>query len=309
MAPFARKVTRALFGFGELVAPTLAGRIAFELFCRTPDLNRPTDGERRAVERAAGFMADARHHRLKTKSGCVAVHEFRPEPGGAAPGTVLVIHGWRSRTEYMRSLIEGFRGAGYRVVSLDLPGHGGSLGRRLHLVAALEAVRLAADWFGPFAAIVGHSFGGAIAANAAAGSVSRFAPVETDRLVLIAAPSSLQAIFDDFGAMLNVGPRSRKAMADIVRRIAGRPLAEFVGSRLLAGADLPTLVVHAHDDKEVSAGHAKDYLAAGDHVELHWADGFGHRRILASREVVERAVDFVSGRAGPALNQPLRAAE
>ncbi len=308
MTPFGRKVIRALFGFGEQVAPSLAGRIAFELFCRTPNVNRPTDGERRAVERAAGFMTEARHHRLKTGTGCVAVHEFRPEPGRGSPGTVLVIHGWRSRTEYMRSVIEGFRDAGYRVVSLDLPGHGGSLGRRLNLVVALEAVRMAADWFGPFAAIVGHSFGGAIATNAAVGSVGRFAPVATDRLVLIAAPSSMQTIFDDFSAMLNVGPRSQKAMAAIVLRIAGRPLSEFVGSGLLAGADLPTLVIHAHDDKEVSAGQAEDYAAAGDHVELRWADGLGHRRILAGREVIEQAVDFVSTPA-ETMVRPLRAAE
>jgi pimeloyl-ACP methyl ester carboxylesterase len=307
MTPFGRKVIRALFGFGEALAPSLAGRVAFELFCRTPNVNRPTDGERRAIERAAGFMAEARHHRLKTGSGCVAVHEFRPEPGRRSPGTVLVIHGWRSRTEYMRPLIEGFRAAGYRVVSLDLPGHGGSLGRRLNLVVALEATRMAADWFGPFAAIVGHSFGGAIATNAAVGSVGRFAPVATDRLVLIAAPSSMQRIFDDFSAMLNVGPRSQKAMADIVHRIAGRPLAEFVGSELLSGADLPTLVIHARDDKEVSADQAEDYAAAGDHVELRWADGLGHRRILAGREVIEQAVDFVADPA-PTLDRPLRAA-
>jgi pimeloyl-ACP methyl ester carboxylesterase len=313
MTPFARKVIRALFGFGEQVAPSVTGRIAFELFCRTPNVNRPTDGERRAIERAAGFMAEARHHRLKTGAGCVAVHEFRPEPGRGpqgreSPGTVLVIHGWRSRTEYMRPVIEGFRDAGYKVVSLDLPGHGQSLSRRLNLVVAVEAARLAADWFGPFAAIVGHSFGGAIAANAAVGSVSRFAPVATDRLVLIAAPSSMQALFDDFSAMLNVGPRSQAVMADIVRRIAGRPLAEFVGSKLLAGVELPTLVIHARDDKEVSAGHAEDYAKAGDQVELKWADGLGHRRILAGREVIEQAVDFVSG-PGAALDRPLRAAE
>jgi pimeloyl-ACP methyl ester carboxylesterase len=138
--------------------------------------------------------------------------------------------------------------------------------------------------------------------------VSRFAPVETGRLVLVAAPSSLQAIFDDFSAMLNVGPRSQKAMAEIVRRIAGRPLAEFVGSGLLAGVDLPTLVIHAHDDKEVSADHAGDYAAAGRHVELRWLDGLGHRRILASREMVGQAVGFVSGSA-PGSDQSLRAAE
>jgi pimeloyl-ACP methyl ester carboxylesterase len=295
MASFGLKVIRGVFGAAEHVAPRLSGRAAFELFCRTPSVKALSDGERRAVDRAAGFMAEARHHRLKTKAGCVMVHEFRPEPGRASAGTVLVIHGWRSRTEYMRALVEGFRNAGYRVASLDLPGHGQSLGRRLNMVNAVEATRVAADWFGPFKAIVGHSFGGAVAANAIAGSIKGVQPVAAERLVLVAAPSSLPAIFADFSRMLNVGPRSQISMADQVKRLSGRPLNEFTGDRQLAEAPVPTLVIHAPDDREVPADHATRYAGAGSHVRLHWADGLGHRRILADKGVVARAVGFVTG--------------
>ncbi|RUU48177.1 alpha/beta fold hydrolase [Mesorhizobium sp. M6A.T.Ca.TU.002.02.2.1] len=301
MASFGLKVIRGVFAAAEHVAPRLTGRAAFELFCRTPNAKILSDGERRAVDRAAGFMAEARHHRLKTKNGCVMVHEFRPEPGRRAAGTVLVIHGWRSRTEYMRTLIEGYRDAGYKVVSLDLPGHGQSQGRRLTLVSAVEAARLTGEWFGPFVAIVGHSFGGAVAANAVVGSVKNIAPLAAERLVLIAAPSSLPAIFNDFSRMLSVGPRSQAAMADRVERIAGRPLHEFVGDRQLARTPVPTLVIHAPDDREVSADHARLYAGAGDHVRLYWADGLGHRRILADKGVVERAIGFVAEHREPSL--------
>ena len=301
MASFGLKVIRAVFAAAEHVAPRLTGRAAFELFCRTPNAKVLSDGERRAVERAAGFMAGARHHRLKTKTGCVMVHEFRPEPGRRAAGTVLVIHGWRSRTEYMRTLIEGYRDAGYKVVSLDLPGHGQSQGRRLTLVSAVEAARLAGEWFGPFVAVVGHSFGGAVAANAVVGSVKNIAPLAAGRLVLIAAPSSLPAIFNDFSRMLSVGPRSQAAMADRVERIAGRPLHEFVGDRQLARTPVPTLVIHAPDDREVSADHARLYAGAGNHVRLYWADGLGHRRILADKDVVGRAIGFVAEHQEPSL--------
>ncbi|RWB27637.1 MULTISPECIES: alpha/beta fold hydrolase [unclassified Mesorhizobium] len=301
MASFGLKVIRRVFAAAEHVAPRLTGRAAFELFCRTPNAKVLSDGERRAVDRAAGFMTEARHHRLKTKNGCVMVHEFRPEPGRRAAGTVLVIHGWRSRTEYMRTLIEGYRDAGYKVVSLDLPGHGQSQGRRLTLVSAVEAARLTGEWFGPFVAVVGHSFGGAVAANAVVGSVKNIPPLAAERLVLIAAPSSLPAIFNDFSRMLSVGPRSQAAMADRVERIAGRPLHEFVGDRQLASTPVPTLVIHAPDDREVSADHARLYAGAGDHVRLYWADGLGHRRILADRGVVERAIGFVAEHREPSL--------
>jgi pimeloyl-ACP methyl ester carboxylesterase len=301
MASFGMKVIRRVFGAAEHISPRLGGRAAFELFCRTPSPRSMTDGERRAVERATDFMAEARHHRLKTTGGCVAVHEFRPRPGRAI-GSVLVIHGWRSRTEYMRALIEGYRHAGYKVVSLDLPGHGQSQGRRLTMVSAVDAARIAGEWFGPFDAVVGHSFGGAIATNAVAGSIRNIPPLAASRLVLIAAPSSLPAIFADFSRAMNVGPRSQSVMAETVERIAGRPLREFTGDRQLIEATVPTLVIHAPDDREVPADHARNYAGAGDHVELFWADGLGHRRILADKGVVERAVGFVVGQPVPALH-------
>jgi pimeloyl-ACP methyl ester carboxylesterase len=163
------------------------------------------------------------------------------------------------------------------------------------MVNAVEATRVATDWFGPFKAIIGHSFGGAVAANAIAGSIKGIQPVAAEQLVLIAAPSSLPAIFADFSRMLNVGPRSQVSMADQVKRLSGRPLNEFTGDRQLAEAPVPTLVIHAPDDREVPADHARRYAGAGSHVRLHWADGLGHRRILADKGVVARAVGFVTG--------------
>jgi len=294
MASIGVKVIRSLFAAAEKVAPGLAGRAAFELFCRTPNPRRLTDGERRAVNRAGQFMDDARHHRLNVAGQSVVAHEFRPHAGHDNAGTVLVLHGWRSRTEYMKALIEAYRDAGFRVVSLDLPGHGASSGRRLTMVSAVRAVSVVAEWFGPFAAVVGHSFGGAVAFNSVAGSITGIAPVAASRLVLIAAPSSMPHLFRDFGRFLNLGPRTQYAVAEEVRRIAGRPLDDFNGSQLLAATPVPTLVVHAPDDREVVAEHAELFALAGDHVRLRWAPGLGHRRILSDPAIVAESLAFVS---------------
>lgn len=301
MPSFVVKVIRSAFGIAEHVAPGLTGRAAFELFCRTPNPNSLSSGEQRAVDQAARFMADARRHRLTARSGVVMAFEFKPQAGTRTIGTVLLLHGWRSRTEYMKALIEGFREAGYRVISLDLPGHGHSSGRRLNMAIAVDATRVAADWFGPFAAVVGHSFGGAVALNAAVGSVQGIAPIPTTRLVLISAPSSMPALFDDFGRFLNLGPRSQVAVAAQVERVAGRPLEDYVGSVQLAMLPIPALVIHAPDDREVSADNAKAFAAAGEHVKLYWARGLGHRRILADPDVVSQAVGFVAERQKLAL--------
>ena len=294
MASIGLKVIQRVFGMAELVSPRLAGRAAFELFRRTPSKRSLSGGEKRAITKASEFMAEARHHRIKTQRGCIAVHEFRPTQARGERGAVLVIHGWRSRTEYMRTLIEGYRDAGHRVISLDLPGHGGSLGRALDMAKAVEAVNLAAQWFGPFEAIVGHSFGGAVAVNAAAGTVKGFAPLAVGRLVLISAPDSMPKLFEDFGRYIRLGPKSQHAIAGQVERVTGTPISHFVSSRLLISLTVPTLVVHASDDREVPATEARAMAGAGGHVRLFWADGLGHRRILSGAKVVEAAVGFLA---------------
>ena len=293
MPSFGVKVIRAVFGAAEHVSPGLAGRVAFELFCRTPNPKRMSAGEARAVERALDFMAGARHHTIQTRQGCLGVHEFRPLPARSNSGAVLVIHGWRSRTEFMKALISSYRDAGFRVFSLDLPGHGASSGRRLTLVDAVAAVHAVGESFGPFAAIAGHSFGGAVAANALAGSIAGVATTDAAKLVLIAAPSSLPAVFENFFDFLAIGPRTRATVVARIGRIAGRPLEEFDGTAQLAEAAVPTLVVHASDDREVPAYHAESFAQAGPHVRLYWADGLGHRRILSDPAVVKQALDFV----------------
>lgn len=294
MATFGFLLIRSAFTLAEQIAPRLTGRAAFELFCRTPDPKRVSPREASVLDGAAAFMDEARHHRLPTRHGCVVAHDFRGKAGSHAP-TALVIHGWRSRTEHMRYVIEALRGDGFRVIALDLPGHGASSGRRLNMATAVAAVRAAADWFGPFAVAVGHSFGGAVAINAAAGSIAGVAPIDTGRLVLISAPSSMPAIFEDFGRFLGLGTRTQVALADEVQRVAGHPLEDFVGAVQLRALSVPTLAIHAPDDKEVSFDNARRFEEAGSHVRLMRAPGRGHRRILADREVAAAIADFALG--------------
>lgn len=293
MASFGMKVIRAAFGVGERIAPRLAGHAGFALFARTPSAKAQTPAERLAASKASAFMQTARHHRLRLEKGFVTVHEFRPEPGVEAQrGSVLVLHGWRSRTEYMRAIIEGHRLAGYRVWSLDLPGHGASSGRSLNMLTALKAVRLCGDWFGPFEAVIGHSFGGAVAVNAVVGSVAAIPPLAAARLVVIAAPNAISDVLDGFASQINLGARSRVALARRIEVLTGRTVEDFTGSRLLANVKVPTLVVHAPDDREVPASDAEAYAAAGDHVRPYWASGLGHRRILSDEYVVRAIVAF-----------------
>lgn len=288
------RIIRSLFGTIEHVAPRLAGRFAFELFCRTPDPLRQSAKERRVLAQADAFMTRARRHRLTTAYGDFMAYEFNNWDARRDGPAVLVLHGWRSRTEHMRSVIEALLARGFRVVAMDLPGHGRAAGRRLHMPNAVAAVHAAALWLGPFDTAVGHSFGGAVALNAATGSVRQVPPIGLRRLVMIASPNSLPRLFSEFGAAVGLGPRTQAALEGMVQKLAGTPLAAFEGARQLRAFHAPTLIIHAPEDKEVPAGDAQAMAAAGDHVSLAWAPGLGHRRILGDAGVAARAAEFAA---------------
>ncbi|MCC0043702.1 MAG: alpha/beta fold hydrolase [Brucellaceae bacterium] len=294
MASFGFMVIRGLFAVAEHVSPAATGTAAFHLFSRVPRPGKVSDKERAALAKAEPIMREGRRHRLNLdRGGWVTAYDFASPQGRRAP-TVLVLHGWRSRAAHMSGIIAGLVQGGFRVIALDLPGHGESGGRHLNMANAVAAVHAADQWFGPFSAIVGHSFGGAVAANAIVGSVNGIPAVAAGRLVTVAAPSSMPAVFREFGRFLNLGTRAQTALAARVLKVTGRPLEEFVVARQLADHPLPALVVHAPDDKEVSASEAESMATAGPHVQLHWAPGLGHRRILADCDVTRRIVDFLT---------------
>jgi len=291
MTSMHRKVIRIGFGLTGRVAPRLAGRLAFRLFRTTPSRKPATDKARQALANAQSTLARADRVTLPIGSGAVVAYAFAPFSGRTGE-TVLVIHGWGSRTAFMLPIIEGLRASGRTVIALDLPGHGESTGRTLDMASAVEAVDAVWRQFGPFNMIVGHSFGGAVAINAAVGSVSDMPQRKPKKLVTIAAPNALPPVFERFADWIGLPDRGREALFDEIHTLTGRPLTEFVGARQLSALQLPTLVIHAHDDKEVPVDNAYGLVGAGPHVEVFWADGYGHRRILAGRDVSQVLVDF-----------------
>ncbi|WP_367714563.1 alpha/beta hydrolase [Nitratireductor sp. GISD-1A_MAKvit] len=296
MNRFVLRSVKILFGILQHVAPSLAGRIAFDLFRRTPHPGRMTDGEKRAVAFAQDFMQEARIHRLASSRGRFVAYEFCKWGARRDGPTVLLIHGWGSRTEHMRGLAGALLQRGFRVVSLDLPGHGASEGRVLDIASAVAAVHATAQWLGPFDAMVGHSFGGAVALNAVSGAISGIPPVPVRRMVMIASPNALPELFSRFGRFIGLLEKTQGLLERHAEEIAGQPLTRFVGANQLRELDIPTLVVHAPDDREVSPQDARALGRAGGHVSLVWARGLGHRRILAAPQVAECVAAFIESR-------------
>lgn len=118
---------------------------------RTPDAAEPIKVEGRALSSAEG-------------------QEIAWSRSGAGEVTLIFVHGWQCDGSYWREQIDTFA-ADYRVVTLDLAGHGASTASRQNwsmeaFGADVAAVAEAAAGEGPVV-LIGHSMGGPVILQAA----------------------------------------------------------------------------------------------------------------------------------------------
>lgn len=129
--------------------------------------------------------------------------------------TLVLVHGALNDHTVWRPLVPGLERHGWRVLAIDLPGHGGS-------GAALPAVEAMADWLlaeldrrelGPVA-LAGHSMGSLIALEAAAR-----APARMTHLALLGSTFPMKVS----GALLKTALEDEPAAIEMVARWSHAP--------------------------------------------------------------------------------------
>jgi len=264
----------------------------FEVFCTPDPLSEAAES---SVARIEARLADAEAFRVPFNDGSLQVYRFRAEGAQAGRGIVALLHGWTGRAAVMTAFVQPLLAQGFDVLALDFPAHGKSDGDRLNVPLGVGAVNAVQAVTGPWAGVIGHSFGGAVTFSAVSGLVNGLPPLKVGRLVLVAAPSSMPRIFDNFAARHQMPPEAVPYLKSHVRRLTGHDVETFMGGEILSRVRLPTLVLHAPDDKEVIFENAEAFAAAGDHVRLIALPGLGHRRILYARETIAEAAAFMGG--------------
>lgn len=296
---------RVMFSFASKIAPKITGRVAFRLFCTTFKVGNKSPQHQPILSRAQQQFSHATHHAISYSGGTIAAFEFSPTlqtdssnntNGHSAEHTVqtvLLVHGWQSHALFMNKFVEPLQSQGFRVIAIDLPGHGQSSGRLFHLPLAVEAMHAVREKLGNADMMVSHSLGGAVAATTLAGTLPSHPSVSVSKMVLISSPDSMTKIFNGFASMIGLNKTANDALHKSVTRLSGRVTDDFNVSTQLQQVQADILLIHSPDDKEIPFCEAEAIAQANESAILKPAKGLGHRRIIASDEVVAMTVDFI----------------
>jgi len=275
------KVLKAGLGVMQRTVPSLASRVAEQLFMTAARHTRP------AWEHA--LLAEARRSRLRVGSGLVPAWSW----GAAGGPAVVLVHGWEGRGAQLGAFVAPLLARGFRVIAFDAPGHGEATARRASVFDHAEALAAALERFEPVLGVVAHSFGGFATTVALSHVVPQHAR-RSLRLVYVASPVDPSGYLSVFSRLLGVTDEVRAEMIARIEARFGVPFAELDGRKMAQRLPNPMLVVHDADDSEVP-------LAGSEALAKHWpgarsmvTHGYGHRRVLKAPAVLEAVADFLS---------------
>jgi pimeloyl-ACP methyl ester carboxylesterase len=256
--------------------PEIMGRWAYRLWFRV----------RRFPESAAGKRAAASAVRetLLVDDIPIAIYKWGEGP------VVLFVHGWSGRGSQVAAFIEPLNRAGYQVIAVDAPGHGGSPGDRTNILECAVVLQAVNKTCGPLYAAVTHSFGGMVLAYAMKQGM------QVERAVCISAPANVEFLIDVFAKTLAM---HKSVVAVMWRRLGQRFGGNFTEQvstvNNVKELNVPALVIHDEDDVGVPWQQGKMIADAWPDAQFLKTKGLGHGRILRDAPTIQAAVDFISG--------------
>jgi pimeloyl-ACP methyl ester carboxylesterase len=269
--------------------PAEAAEYAFELFC-TPTRRSPVSSPR-----ATGIMEIADKSTVQVDSNVIQVYQWSLDVQGPTRNRpkVFLLHGWGATTKTLHNMVEQLLFIGCDVVSFDFPAHGNSTGRQTTLSDCLRALQVISKKFGPATALVGHGYGGSIAALSAVPS-SHLATISgVQRLVLIGAPDEFSQVLDRFGERLGIYGNALRRLKARAGVSLGGPVECFTTSSAVWGAELPTLVIHDKNDPEIPHDDGKAIASAIENGIFISTENENRKQMIESGRVAHEAARFI----------------
>ncbi len=202
---------------------------------------------------------------------------------------LLCAHGWSSFGLRFASWAAAAKAAGYALVSFDHSAHGRSDGKLASFASFVAGINAMRDAFGEPVAGIGHSFGAAAMAMAAAEHALRCP------LVLIAPPADLMVAIRFFAARVKLPKHMAAAIASELSTRLRRDVRGYAAKHSIVKVRQPVLVIHDVADHEVSWSAGAQYAILAPNARILTTSGQGHHRILNDEGTLDAALAHIRG--------------
>lgn len=269
---------RYFFFACRLLPSKITSRFALRIFL--------TPGKRAAPQWEVDLGEKAQKDMLMNGNNQVVVYRW-----GSGDKHILLCHAWGGRGTQLGNLVEPLIANGYSVITFDAPAHGASPGKTSDMVEYVTTISLISQKYGPFDAVVGHSFG----AGNILWAIQSY-ELRAKKIILMGCFIHGIWVIDAFGEALGLPKKIVEQMRNILEK---RYVGELKWDRLsmidvLKTVSSPLLLVHDRQDKVIPYTHVLQLFdASRGNSELLSTDGLGHWRILRDRNVVNKVVDFI----------------
>jgi len=206
---------------------------------------------------------------------------------GYSKQKILLVHGWAGRGTQLYQIADKILENRMMVISFDAPAHGLSKSNTTNLPEYVAAINYINKKYGPFEAVIGHSFGG-IAAMAALVD-NPFA----NKLVTIGIDCSINDVIDNFAKKLELKQRVATKIKKHLSEIFKKSIESVSPCKTAEKIVISTLVLHDTQDMDVDVSNAYKIRQNLVNGELLVTNGLGHRRILRDKKVIDRIIDFI----------------
>lgn len=214
---------------------------------------------------------------------------------GSGGPVVLLVHGFEGHRGQFGAMIDALLERGYAAVALDVPAHGESAGDELTAVKFIAALERVLDHLKSVHAVIGHSMGAAMALHTLATRLDS-KKGGTPRAALISAPSALGRELRRFAKSVGLSNRGTRAFIRSVEEHVGRPADEFDVRHIAGEVELPVLLIHDQNDRQVPVLESARSAHMLPTAELVITQGLGHNRLLADPKVVRTVMEFIDAR-------------
>ena len=262
----------------------LGGSKFLAQFC-TPPVTAVQENEKKSLREAEKYQVTLNGEAIK----CYAF--------GEGPA-VLLCHGWGSRAAHLAPMARIISRRGFRTILLDAPAHSSmeekpakDMSSMFEYASAISAVCGETD---DVHAIIGHSLG----AMATLFSIAQFPRMDmyninSRRLVLISAPANFELVVDSFCNHHGLDTKSKSELFNGLQNSFEMSIADYDCKKAVDRLSIPHMIVQDETDEYFPPEHTLLTVPERTDRELLQTSGFGHDRILMSRDTARAICEFL----------------